>query len=61
MDGSRRRATLEAGADLVILNRFGKRERDGKGVTYPIERARSRHSRGDRGIEQPPDGLDRIR
>ena len=27
------------GADLVIINRFGKRERDGKGLGYLIERA----------------------
>ena len=30
---------LEAGADLVIINRFGKRERDGHGLAYLIERA----------------------
>jgi nucleoside-triphosphatase THEP1 len=30
---------LERGADLLIVNRFGKRERDGKGLTYLIERA----------------------
>jgi hypothetical protein len=30
---------LEAGADLVIINRFGKRERDGKGLGFVIERA----------------------
>jgi nucleoside-triphosphatase THEP1 len=30
---------LEAGADLVIINRFGKRERDGQGLAYLIERA----------------------
>ena len=30
---------MEAGADLVIINRFGKRERDGKGLAYLIERA----------------------
>jgi hypothetical protein len=27
------------GADLVVVNRFGKRERDGKGLIYLIERA----------------------
>ena len=42
--GCRMRATrvadaLAAGADLVIINRFGKRERDGKGLSYLIERA----------------------
>ena len=36
-DADRRRAL--AGADLVIINRFGKRERDGKGLSYLIERA----------------------
>jgi hypothetical protein len=30
---------LEAGADLLIINRFGKRERDGKGLAYLIGRA----------------------
>jgi nucleoside-triphosphatase THEP1 len=30
---------LTHGADLVIINRFGKRERDGKGLSYLIERA----------------------
>ena len=30
---------MESGADLVIVNRFGKRERDGKGLSRVIERA----------------------
>jgi hypothetical protein len=30
---------LEAGADLLIVNRFGKRERDGKGLAYLIDHA----------------------
>lgn len=30
---------LDCGADLLIVNRFGKRERDGKGLGYLIERA----------------------
>jgi len=30
---------METGADLVIVNRFGKRERDGKGLSRVIERA----------------------
>jgi hypothetical protein len=30
---------LGQGADIVIINRFGKRERDGKGLTYLIDRA----------------------
>ena len=33
------RGRLEHGADLVIINRFGKRERDGKGLSYLIGRA----------------------
>jgi nucleoside-triphosphatase THEP1 len=38
--GARVADALEAGADLVIINRFGKRECDGRGLTYLIERAR---------------------
>lgn len=30
---------MAQGADLVIINRFGKRERDGKGLAHLIERA----------------------
>jgi hypothetical protein len=30
---------MDEGADLVIVNRFGKRERDGKGLFRVIERA----------------------
>ncbi len=30
---------LEQGADIVIINRFGKRERDGRGLGYLIDRA----------------------
>ena len=30
---------MDAGADLLIVNRFGKRERDGKGLAHLIERA----------------------
>jgi nucleoside-triphosphatase THEP1 len=37
--GDRVAAALEAGADLLIINRFGKRERDGQGLAYLIERA----------------------
>ena len=37
--GARIAGALEAGADLVIINRFGKRERDGQGLAYLIERA----------------------
>ena len=37
--GARIAGALEAGADLLIINRFGKRERDGTGLGYLIERA----------------------
>lgn len=37
--GTRVAEALDAGADLLIINRFGKRERDGKGLAYLIERA----------------------
>jgi hypothetical protein len=37
--GARVAEALEAGADLLIINRFGKRERDGKGLAYLIDRA----------------------
>jgi len=37
--GTRIAHALAAGADLLIVNRFGKRERDGKGLSYLIERA----------------------
>ncbi|MBR0937102.1 DUF2478 domain-containing protein [Bradyrhizobium jicamae] len=37
--GARVAGALEAGADILIVNRFGKRERDGKGLGYLIERA----------------------
>ena len=37
--GARVADALEAGADLLIINRFGKRERDGQGLAYLIERA----------------------
>ena len=38
--GERVADALESGADLLIINRFGKRERDGKGLAYLMERAR---------------------
>ncbi len=38
--GERVAEALKAGADLLIVNRFGKRERDGKGLGYLVERAR---------------------
>ncbi|WP_441235293.1 DUF2478 domain-containing protein [Bradyrhizobium sp. 930_D9_N1_4] len=37
--GERIADALSHGADLVIINRFGKRERDGKGLSWLIERA----------------------
>jgi hypothetical protein len=37
--GQRVADALEAGADLVVVNRFGKRERDGKGLGFLIDRA----------------------
>lgn len=37
--GARIATALEAGADLLIVNRFGKRERDGKGLADLIYRA----------------------
>ncbi len=37
--GARIAGAVEAGADLMIINRFGKRERDGKGLAYLIDRA----------------------
>jgi len=37
--GARVADAMEGGADLLIVNRFGKRERDGKGLAYLIERA----------------------
>jgi nucleoside-triphosphatase THEP1 len=37
--GDRIADAMSYGADLVIINRFGKRERDGKGLSHLIERA----------------------
>jgi hypothetical protein len=37
--GARIADALKAGADLLIVNRFGKREQDGRGLSYLIERA----------------------
>jgi nucleoside-triphosphatase THEP1 len=37
--GKRIADALEQGADIVVINRFGKRERDGKGLGYLIDRA----------------------
>jgi hypothetical protein len=32
---------IDQGADLLIINRFGRREREGKGLSYLVERALS--------------------
>ena len=37
--GERVAQALEQGADILIINRFGKRERGGKGLAYLIDRA----------------------
>jgi hypothetical protein len=37
--GQRIAAILDEGADILIINRFGRQERDGKGLAYLIERA----------------------
>src|ERR1700742_3865803 len=37
--GQRVAEALEQGADILVVNRFGKRERDGKGLAYLIDRA----------------------
>jgi nucleoside-triphosphatase THEP1 len=37
--GARVADAMNGGADVLIVNRFGKRERDGKGLSYLIERA----------------------
>ena len=34
-------AAIDAGADLLVINRFGKQEREGKGLLYLIDRALS--------------------
>lgn len=39
--GNRVADAIDQGADLVIINRFGKQEREGKGLAYLIERALS--------------------
>ena len=60
--GGRVADALEAGADLLIVNRFGKRERDGKGLAYLIERAlEQEHSGGDRGPWPAFRRLDQVR
>jgi hypothetical protein len=39
--GARVARAIEAGADLVIINRFGRQEREGKGLSFLVERALS--------------------
>jgi hypothetical protein len=39
--GSKVSQAIDDGADLVIINRFGQQEIEGKGLTYLIERALS--------------------
>jgi hypothetical protein len=39
--GNRIASAIDQGADLVIINRFGRQEREGKGLCYLIERALS--------------------
>jgi hypothetical protein len=39
--GGRVAGAIDEGADLVIVNRFGRQERDGKGLSYLVERALS--------------------
>src|SRR6202048_1656392 len=39
--GAQVASAIDQGADLVIVNRFGRQEREGKGLSYLIERALS--------------------
>jgi hypothetical protein len=39
--GAQVASAIEQGADLVIVNRFGRQEREGKGLCYLVERALS--------------------
>ena len=39
--GAQVASAIDQGADLVIVNRFGRQEREGKGLAYLIERALS--------------------
>jgi hypothetical protein len=39
--GERIASAIDQGADVVIINRFGRQEREGKGLSYVIERALS--------------------
>ena len=59
--GERIARTLDEGADILIVNRFGRQERKGEGPR-PSDRARARrrYSGRDRGAEPPFCGLDQI-
>jgi hypothetical protein len=39
--GSQVASAIDQGADLLIINRFGRQEREGKGLSYLVERALS--------------------
>ena len=39
--GARVASAIDQGADLVIVNRFGRQEREGKGLSFLVERALS--------------------
>ncbi len=39
--GAQGSSAIDQGADLVIVNRFGRQEREGKGLSYLVERALS--------------------
>ena len=39
--GQRIASAIDAGADLLVVNRFGRQEREGKGLSYLVERALS--------------------
>ena len=39
--GQRIAREIEEGADLLIVNRFGRQEREGRGLSYLVERALS--------------------
>ncbi len=51
---------IDEGADLVIVNRFGRQECEGKGLSYLVERAERGYSGRDRGAEASLRGLDQI-
>ncbi|WFU44417.1 hypothetical protein QA640_19420 [Bradyrhizobium sp. CB82] len=52
---------MARGADLVIINRFGIWERDGRARAPDRAGARGRHSRDDRGFRRPLRRLDQVR